>query len=412
MVETTSAVNMASHIDRQRVRQFLSLLSLFVLAVAASIVILRAAPAPWFWLWLAWAVALFAGIFFARGSWPRAILFNLGIVAILLASTEGYFIIHEYTPPIYPDGHFFVPDDVLGWAPAKGVKAHALKYGAAGLLHGPKGLLFDRTYTIDSNGLRVAPSYRHDDLAGTILFFGCSFTFGEGLSDNETMPYQVGLQSGGRYRSFNFAFEAYGPNQMLAAIDHGNVRRIVDTTPQSAFYLALPSHVWRAAGRVAWGGHAPRYVLDADGTPRQEGFLGDRKPLDERLGIRRGVRQLRKSALWRRLSSGDYRINDDDIRLYFAVVQRSQELLVAQYPGLQFHVILWPNQDAPQQLYAYEKMREGFRRMGIRLHLVDDILPGFTRDRSPYILSSVDHHPNALADRLLAQYVLAQVERK
>jgi hypothetical protein len=72
---------------------------------------------------------------------------------------------------------------------------------------------------------------------------------------------------------------------------------------------------------------------------------------------------------------------------------------------------LWPNQDAPQQLYAYEKMREGFRRMGFRLHLVDDILPGFARDRSPYILSSVDHHPNALADRLLAQYLLNKVVR-
>ena len=48
--------------------------------------------------------------------------------------------------------------------------------------------------------------------------------------------------------------------------------------------------------------------------------------------------------------------------------------LIAQYLDLQFHVILWPNQDAPQQLYAYEKMRAGFRRMGIRLHLVDAIL--------------------------------------
>lgn len=411
MAQSASAVNITPNSAKQRARQLPSFVFLFVLAVAASISILRAAPAPWFWLWLTWAATLFAGILLVRGSWTRAILFNLGIVAILLAATEGYFVTHEYTPPIYPDGHFFLPDDVLGWAPAKGVKAHSIKYGPAGLLHGPEGLLFDRTYTIDSSGLRVAPPYRQDDLAGTILFFGCSFTFGEGLSDNETMPYQVGLQSGGRYRIFNFAFEAYGPNQMLAAIEHGNVRRIVDTTPQYTFYLALPSHVWRAAGRVAWGGHAPRYVLDADGTLRQEGVLGDRKPLDERLGIRRGVSQLSKSALWRRLSSGDYRI-DDDIRLYFAVVQRSQELLIAQYPNLQFHVILWPNQDAPQQLYAYEKMREGFRRMGFRLHLMDDILPGFNRDRTPYILSSADHHPNELADQLLAKYVLAQVERK
>ena len=49
--------------------------------------------------------------------------------------------------------------------------------------------------------------------------------------------------------------------------------------------------------------------------------------------------------------------------------------------------------------------------MGTSLHLVEDILPGYNTDRSPYILSSADHHPNALADRLLAQYVLNKIVR-
>ena len=148
---------------------------------------------------------------------------------------------------------FTVHDDVLGWAPAKGIEAHAFKAGPPGLFHGPSGVLFDVDYTIDSSGLRVAPSWRKDDLTGTVLFFGCSFTFGEGLKDNETLPYQVGVQSRGRYRTFNFAFEAYGPNQMLAQIEHGMVQRVVDTTPQYAFYVAIPIHVWRVAGRDAWG---------------------------------------------------------------------------------------------------------------------------------------------------------------
>jgi hypothetical protein len=80
-------------------KPFLFLVSLLVSAVAASLLILKAAPAPWFWLWLTWAAVLFTGIFVVKGSWPRAILLNLGIVAILLAATEGYFVTHEYLPP-------------------------------------------------------------------------------------------------------------------------------------------------------------------------------------------------------------------------------------------------------------------------------------------------------------------------
>jgi hypothetical protein len=391
--------------------KWLILLLLAFGAVAASLLILKFAPAPFFWLLLTWAAVFFSAMSPVRGDWPRAILLNLGIVAILLSGIEAYFYTNEYTPPIFSNG-FIVPDDVLGWAPAKGIEAHAFKAGPAGLFHGPKGVVFDVNYTVDPNGLRVASPWRKDDLAGTVLFFGCSFTFGEGLKDNEALPYQVGEQSGGRYRTFNFAFEAYGPGQMLAEIEHGMVGRAVDTTPRYAYYVAIPNHVWRVAGRTAWGRHAPRYVLDADGTVHQAGYFENRKSLAQRLGLGQRIEaQLNKSAMWRTLSMGDSRITDDDIRLYFAVVRRSKELLEAEYPGIQFRVILWPSQRASQQRATYEKLRDGFRSLGIPVDLVEDILPGYRADRSPFILGSADHHPNALADRLLAEHVLHEIER-
>jgi hypothetical protein len=150
-------------------------------------------------------------------------------------------------------------------------------------------------------------------------------------------------------------------------------------------------------------------VLDSDGTVHQEGYFENRKPLAERVGNKRMDGLLKKSAMYRALSMGDYRITDNDIRLYLAVVRRAQEALTAQYPGLRFGVILWPNQQAPQQRETYEKLREGFRKMGLPLDLVEDILPGYNNDRTPYILGPSDHHPNALANRLLAQYVLGHI---
>jgi hypothetical protein len=386
----------------------LFLASGFFGAAGASILILKFAPAPFFWMFATWAAAFFLAMFAVPGSWTRAILLNLGLVLCILAGTEGYVFTHEYTPPITPDG-FWAHDEALGWAPTQGTKFHVFKSNPAGLFHHPEGLLFDQTYTIGPDGLRIAPPWRKDDLAGTILFFGCSFTFGEGLKDDETLPYQVGMQSEGRYRTFNFAFEGYGPAQMLANIEDGRVRRTVDTPPRYAYYVMIPSHVWRVAGRVGWGNHAPRYELAADGTVHQTGHFENRKTLAQRLGLKRGLGQLNKSAIWRMLSLPDLRINDDDIRLCLAVVRRSQELLEAQYPGLQFRVILWSNQDAPQQRYAYEKLRDGIRNMGIPLDLVENILPGYNVDRSPYMLGPSDHHPDALADRLLAHQILTEI---
>jgi len=404
----TSTVLIAPSIARPKLQSFLLATILFG-ASAVSLLILKFAPAPFFWFWLTWTAALWTTIPAVRRSWPRAILFSLGIVTCQLAIAEAYLITHEYTTTVFSDG-FVVPDQVLGFAPTKGIQAHAFKHRTVGLFHAPSGTLFDVIYTIDSNGLRVAPPYNKSDLAGTAVFFGCSFAFGEGLQDNQTLPYQVGSRSGGRYRTINFAFEGYSPAQMLAELEHGIVQGVVDTQPKYAFYVAIPNHVWRVAGRVAWAAHAPRYVLNADGTLREEGNFENREPLALRLGLGNRIdKQLRKSAIWRAFSMRDYRVNDDDLRLYFAMVRRSQELITAQYPGIRFRVILWPNQEVPQERETYEKLQEGFSRMAVPFDLVEDILPGYKTDRSPYILGSTDHHPNALANRLLAEHLLREM---
>jgi hypothetical protein len=390
---------------RRGMRQFLFLSAIFFGAVAASLAILKYAPVPFFWLGIMWASAFFLAIFCVQGSWPRAILFNLGVFLCVFAAAEAYFFYSDtYRPPTVTEG-LYVQDDLLGWAPAKGMHATSIELGPGGLFHQPAGVLFDVKYTIDSDGLRIAPPYRQDDLLGAVLFFGCSFTFGEGLQDNQTLPYQVGAQSGGRYRTFNLAFNGYSPIQMLAAIDSGMLRRIADTTPRYVYYVAIPQHVWRVAGRIAWIQHQPRYVLDASGGVQRSGYFEDYKPLSKVLGIRHGARQLKKSAIWRILELRESGVTEDDMRLYLALVRRSRDLLVAQYPGVQFRIILWPGHSVAEQR-TYEGMRDGFRRMDLPLDLVEDILPGYKTDETPYVLSSADTHPSALANRLIAQHIV------
>lgn len=345
------------------------------------------------------------GDFSGRGRMSRAVFLNLAVVSCMLAVAEAYLVTHDYTSATYPDGEPYLRDEVLGWAPAKGSHIHAVK--KRGGLHHRQEMLFDVTYTIDSKGLRIAPRYQQN--AETALFFGSSFTFGEGLGDSETLPYQVGVQSKGKYRTFNFALAGYNPAQMLAALENGIVGCDVNSRPTYAFYVASPIHVWRVAGRVAWERYAPRYVPDADGAAHREGHFEGRNTLSESLGFTGSFAgQLNKWALWRDLPRRELSINDDDIRLDFAVVRRSEELLTAQYPGIQFRVVLYPDQE-PHQRYAYGQLRDGFRKMGVPLDLVADILPGYTTDNRKYILSPLDTHPNALANHLLAQYISGTV---
>lgn len=375
-----------------------------------SFAIGKSLSTPFFWIGLVWTAIFLLGVVSSCPTWFRATCCNLMVFAFVFACFEAYCVsTQNYVPPIDSKG-FVIRDNLLGWAPARGMVARSYELGPPSLLHKPRGVIFDVTYTIGSNGLRVAPACDVQRRLGTVLFFGCSYTFGEGLKDNETLPYDLGVESGGRYCTFNFAFNGYSPAQMLSSIESGAVKATVHDSPLCAYYVALPHHVWRVAGRVAWIQHEPRYVLDAQGIPQREGEYKAIENLAQRLRFGKRIQGwLEKCATWRWLGEREVNVVDEDIVLYLALVGRSRDLLKAQYPGIEFRAVLWPPQDA-QQEYVYRRIQEGFSRMGIRFDRVLDLLPGYSNNRHAYILSPYDWHPSALANRLIAQRILKELD--
>ena len=83
--------------------------------------------------------------------------------------------------------HYYQSDDILGYRPIKNtVKLSARRYYR-------DELLYDVRYTIGPDGLRQSMPFGDvNSPAGCVVFFGGSFTYGEGVNDHETMPFQVG----------------------------------------------------------------------------------------------------------------------------------------------------------------------------------------------------------------------------
>lgn len=375
-----------------------SFVLVILMALLLSAICLKFLPMPFVWIGWGWSVTLFAGAWYLRAGWIRVVTFNVAVFVVVLAATETFWGLTQPAPPIYSDP-YYVDDDVLGVVPMKGIRAHSTRSE-----HGK--LLYDVTYTIDSNGLRIAPPHQASSPDGSVLFFGCSFTFGEGVQDDETVPYQLGIQSGGRYKVYNFGFHGYGPNQMLALIESGRLRQVVDTPPRFAIYQALPDHVARVAGKIPYGKHSPRYLLGTDGTVRLNGHFDDGQvPPSYFQAHLRG--QLRKSAIYRTLENLRPRTNENDVRLLLATVRRSRELLEAEYPGIEFRVILWRNFAYEQPLY--EALQKGFAQLNIPVTPVNAILTDYDTAPQKYLLSEANGHPNAWADRMIANYLVTKI---
>jgi hypothetical protein len=300
-----------------------------------------------------------------------------------------------------------VPHGQLGWAPRAGTVVNQRLFFEG-------ELLYDATYTIGPHGLRISSSSAddHDSSRQCILFFGDSFTFGQGLEDHQTLPFQVSTKATDPYRTYNFGVMGYGAHQMLSALQHGLVDDAVQcdrAQVSHVFYQGITDHVGRSAGRLWWNERGPRYLLTPDGGVSLEGRFEDDDgyPKDRSLAQVLGT-QIIKSMIYRALVEGKYihKYNQDDIDLYLAIIEEARRLARTDFPHAEFHVLLWDEDDIDNKA-----IRDGLLEKGIHVHLMSDILPNYEADalNAAYRIHERDAHPSALANELIAQYLVSRV---
>src|SRR5262245_16059324 len=78
-----------------------------------------------------------------------------------------------------------------------------------------KQAVYEVEYAVDSFGRRITPVADTTSAKRAVLFFGDSFTYGEGVRGDETLPYYLGRVAP-QYRPFNYGFSGYGPFDVLA----------------------------------------------------------------------------------------------------------------------------------------------------------------------------------------------------
>lgn len=199
---------------------------------------------------------------------------------------------------------------------------------------------------------------------------------------------------------------------MLSAIEHGMVERIVNCRPKLAIYQALVGHIARSAGYSSWDKHGPKYIIqngrlenngNFDDTPAEDGHYFDTvfSYAEKKINS-----QLNKSYFYRKFFKDRYTITAQDIQLFLEIVDASRNKLIEKNSELEFHVILW-NMDENDD--TYQKIRDRLNEKSINYHLISNILPASLENMSKYQISNLEKHPNPLAHRLIAEYVMKSI---
>lgn len=363
-----------------------------ITGITITIISLIFFPCPFIWIFFSWFFVLLVLAITSNKHSVKLIFYYISLIPFTLGIFETYLFINTKIHSKYTEGVIIRNHNVLGYAPLPGSNASHAKYFN-------NELIFNVKYKINSDGLRISPPYNNGELLGSILFFGGSFTYGTGLNDTETMPYQTGIKTHGKYYIYNFGFRGYGPHHMLAAIEHGMVEKIVKFRPKYAIYQALIGHIGRAAGLAFWDTYGPKYVLNKDGKVVYEGNLNQ--------WLVAGLKEsfILKKMMRKKLGSASF--SSKYVNLFIEIIDKSRKRLEIRYPGCEFHVIFRGSENHNTSIEVLQKLKG----RGIRVHLISDIFKYSTISfrRSELKISEHDPHPSYLANKIIADYIASKI---
>jgi len=364
-------------------------------ALAISAVSLGYFRIPYVWIAGAWFVVTLYGALISQKPSVKALWFNISVVILTLGVFESYLWLSGTPERVRKEysSTFALRHPILGYGPRTNVPYIVTTYWR-------DHLVYQVTYTIDARGFRIsAPLHEEGNNTDCILFFGDSFTLGEGVKDHEAMPSRVGQLSEGKYRTYNFGYHGYGPHQMLAILEN-KLEDLPGCKPKFAVFQALRTHVLRVAGLSPWDQHGPRYLLGKDGHVRFAGHFDDSV-------IPALRKQLSKSLIGQMVLDKVNNNNLNNVDLFLGVVDAAKSTFENRYAGASFHVIFWDTQDCPAE--RCREILEGLSKRNIRVHLISNILPDYKENELKYTIGYGDRHPSALAHELIARYVVDRV---
>lgn len=289
------------------------------------------------------------------------------------------------------DPYLFAFSETMGYVPQPNAEARAYKREGG-------ELLYDVVYRTDEFGRRITPQSTPD--AGRfILFFGCSYVWGEGVAEDETLPAHAARLMPG-VRVYNYGFSGYGPQQMLAKLESGELPRELPEKSGTLVYVFMCDHVRRAVGALRmwaqWGRHFPYYTIDDDGALVRRGSFFTGRPWRSRF-----YDTLKREQIMAYFNVDiPIRTRPEDTVLAARIVSAARDRFLDAWPDGRFLTLIYPW--IPECKGDSASFTAALTDAGVEVldysNLLDMTAPGY---RIPHDLHPAAQAHHAVAERLL-----------
>jgi hypothetical protein len=263
-----------------------------------------------------------------------------------------------------------------------------------------KQIIYDVFYTT-KNGLRFTPN-SNEKSSKCALFFGGSFTYGEGLNDSSTLPYFFNEFENQKFKIYNYGFPGYGPQQMLSLIENHLIRDTISSYDNKiAVYILIPDHFRRAAGYSPWDQYSLDYEI-INGKLVNEGSFSKLPRMINKF--------LMKFLFYRKILFNKEASAYDVMRTLF-IIKTVQKILIKK--GIAFYLFIWDDSNSIRasfnNLKDYNYFIKKLKDNKINFFLLSKAIPDYNQNIFKYSINNLDLHPNVLANRIIAKYIASGI---
>lgn len=221
-----------------------------------------------------------------------------------------------------------VPNDVLGYFHLPNLKNILVVESY------DREMIVKYSISTDKFGKRKTILPPNSKRESAILFFGCSYTWGNGLNDSETLPSAFAKISKGKIVPYNFGHGGANITDMLAWLESNELTPQIKEPVKYGVYVFIADHYLRAAGVRGFPG--PFYQLKDNNLIRVGTFPPQKHTFRQWLGL-----NFQKLGIVRyfNLPSSELLLTQKDKDTFCAILKKSRDIFQMKFPASKFLVL-------------------------------------------------------------------------
>lgn len=274
--------------------------------------------------------------------------------------------------------------------------------------------IYDVHYDFNKYSLRVVPQVKPSKKDEHLIITGCSFTFGEGLNGEDTLPTLIENQQDG-IQAYNWGLIGGGIHKTLHHHDFVPLKNYVNEKKGKLIYLFITDHLSRflaTADFLDWAAPSDPYYAVEDSKVIYKGLLRDQTffkfyhSVAEKSGLKNTNLKIRY--LLKNKDSLSY----NDLNQFVKAIEHLKEKYLEQFPEGEFIFIFHP---LSSPLNQKKELKEILSKRNIKFfdhtdefyQYVDE--HGLKHDdfRIPH-----DGHPNKKFNEYFSHYIMEGILKR